>query len=318
MKISKPRKPRPAIDPIKTNVDSAPRWVLTPSKCHLCSASPRSALPRSATASPTRRHGAPVDAKWYRAVDRLLSPLIIEPDKADALQQLGRGADGPRAANSDGRQNDGLSAPPLTPTARLVLQFQRFRVGLWQRGPQDFGKVDKDTIFVMPIALRQPLSVTDADRLLINAVIHSKGRKSMGIRREFDLRQLRATVPEPLPSPRSPNFDRNLLLAAASTEEWMVSPSTPVVRRLSVVTTNSAGGESQAKPVAIHRPYARAHLPVLASILMSDLVRSGDKIDLPMPHPRVWTETAAFVYTGEETLLTDEVKQNIRYLGGKI
>lgn len=266
-------------------------------------------------ASPaSRRHGTPVDTKWYRAVDDMLTPLI----KSDQAEP-GDEKDGSRSALAcNPRDDERLLAPPLTPTARLVLQFQRFRVGLWQRGQRDFGKIDDKTVFVMPMALRQPFSGTDADRLLISAVIHSQGRKSMGIRREFDLRQLRATVPEPLPSPRTPNFDRKLLLAAASSEQWMVSPSTPVARRPSVVGAPSTGGESQTNPVAIHRPYARAHLPVLASILMSDLVHYGDKIDLPMPHPRVWTETAAFVYTGEETLLTDEVKQNIRYLGGKV
>lgn len=57
---------------------------------------------------------------------------------------------------------------------------------------------------------------------------------------------------------------------------------------------------------------------MLAAIMMSEQVRGGDRIDLPMPHPRAWTETAAFVYTGEEELLTEEVKVNILYLGGKV
>ncbi|RDA90012.1 hypothetical protein CP533_0895 [Ophiocordyceps camponoti-saundersi (nom. inval.)] len=265
MRVSKPRKPRPAIDPIKTNVESAKKWVLAASKCQLCS-------------TPRLSRGLPDDTSG----------------------------------------DDGLSAPPPSPftsLAHLTRRFQSFRVGLWQRGLADFGKVDDDTYFVMPVALRQPTTaVTNGDRLLMSAVIHSKNRKSRGIKREFDMRQLRATVPEPLPSPRSPNFDRDSLLAAASMEEWMVSPSTPVARGLVLTTT----GESQVNPVPIHRPHARAHLPVLASILMSNLVQSGDKIDLPMPYPRAWTETAAYVYTGEEEMLTDEVKENIRYLGGRI
>ncbi|RCI13214.1 hypothetical protein L249_0178 [Ophiocordyceps polyrhachis-furcata BCC 54312] len=307
MRISKLRKPRPAIDPIKTNVDSAKKWVLTASRCQLCSKSP---LPRSAITSPARNHLPPVDAKWFRAAcDGPLTPRIVEPDKAEGATE------GPRRGLPDTPRDDGLSAPPLTPLAHLTRRFQSFRVGLWQRGLTDFGRVDDDTFFVMPVALRQPTAVTDGDRLFISAVIHSKNRKPKGIKREFDLRQLRATVPEPLPSPRSPNFDRDSLLAAASTEEWMVSPSTPVSRGLVLTTTT---GESQANPVPIHAPHARAHLPVLASILMSNLVQSGDKIDLPMPYPRAWTETAAYVYTGEEEMLTDEVKENIRYLGGRI
>lgn len=65
-------------------------------------------------------------------------------------------------------------------------------------------------------------------------------------------------------------------------------------------------------------PYARAFLPSLAAIMMSALVRSGDRIDLPMPHPKAWVETAAYVYTGEEELLTATVKLNVEHLGGKV
>ena len=52
--------------------------------------------------------------------------------------------------------------------------------------------------------------------------------------------------------------------------------------------------------------------------MMSEQVRAGDRIDLPIPHPRVWAETAAYVYTGEDALLTEQVKLNILYLGGKV
>lgn len=64
--------------------------------------------------------------------------------------------------------------------------------------------------------------------------------------------------------------------------------------------------------------YARAYLPVLASVMMSDQVRRGDTIGIPVPNPRAWTETVEFVYTGVEELATEPVKQNILYLGGKV
>lgn len=59
-------------------------------------------------------------------------------------------------------------------------------------------------------------------------------------------------------------------------------------------------------------------MPVLAAIMLSDQVRSGSTIYLPMPHPRAWAETALYVYTGEEQLLSKQVKANILYLGGKV
>lgn len=64
--------------------------------------------------------------------------------------------------------------------------------------------------------------------------------------------------------------------------------------------------------------YARAQLPALAAIIMSGRVRRGDLIDLALPHPQVWPETIAYVYTGEAQLLTEQTKENILYLGGKI
>lgn len=62
--------------------------------------------------------------------------------------------------------------------------------------------------------------------------------------------------------------------------------------------------------------YARAQLPVLASIIMSNRVRQGDAIELPVPHPDAWPETVAFVYTGERKLVTNQVRENVCYLGG--
>lgn len=64
--------------------------------------------------------------------------------------------------------------------------------------------------------------------------------------------------------------------------------------------------------------YARAHLPILASVMMSRQVRHGDTIELPVPHPEAWPETVAFVYTGEEELATVPVRENIQHLGGKM
>lgn len=65
-------------------------------------------------------------------------------------------------------------------------------------------------------------------------------------------------------------------------------------------------------------PYARCSLPVLAAIIMSNQVRVGDTIELPLPQPEAWAETVAWVYTGEEELMTDKVRENVQYLGGRV
>jgi hypothetical protein len=63
--------------------------------------------------------------------------------------------------------------------------------------------------------------------------------------------------------------------------------------------------------------YARAYLPVLAALIYSGHIKPRDIIDLPLPHPQVWTRSVAYVYTGQGEL-TDAMKQNILYLGGKV
>lgn len=50
--------------------------------------------------------------------------------------------------------------------------------------------------------------------------------------------------------------------------------------------------------------------------MLSGHVRTGDIIDLPMPHPEAWTQTVAYVYTGSGEL-TEAMKQNILHLGGR-
>ncbi|OAQ79324.1 hypothetical protein VFPFJ_09810 [Purpureocillium lilacinum] len=227
---------------------------------------------------------------------------------------------------------------PLTASDRN-LYFQRFREGLWRRGSRDFGNYEHADVFVSAAELRRLSCATDGDgvvdssQLSVRVVIHSKDRSPRGLKRDFDLVALRATIPEPLPSPRSPNFDRASLLSVLEGEaapsspcESPVMPTAPrPVSDGSKDSPRNAPGPadrrthcSGSRPVPIHLQYARSHLPVLAAIMMSEQVRKGDVIELPLPHPRAWPETVAFMYTGEEELLTEQVKRNIVYLGGKV
>ncbi|ERS96809.1 hypothetical protein HMPREF1624_07018 [Sporothrix schenckii ATCC 58251] len=57
-------------------------------------------------------------------------------------------------------------------------------------------------------------------------------------------------------------------------------------------------------------------LPGLAAIILSCRVNAGDVVELPLPHPEFWPQTASYVYRNRGDL-TDEVRQNIEYLGGK-
>lgn len=63
--------------------------------------------------------------------------------------------------------------------------------------------------------------------------------------------------------------------------------------------------------------YARSYLPALAALMLSGHIKSGDAIDLPMPHPEAWPQTLSYVYTGNGDL-TEAVRQNILHLGGRV
>ncbi|KAK5992692.1 hypothetical protein PT974_06107 [Cladobotryum mycophilum] len=235
---------------------------------------------------------------------------------------------------------------PCCGSAIGQLNFQKFREDLWKRGAQSFGNAEDADVFVKPLQLPRPseeptdngvspLSSPESGHLTVRAVVRSKERAAVGLKRHFELEKLRATLPEPLPSPNSPNFDREALLSALRTPSSnnysprvTLSPPMGNERRSSgyegvkmepddgspCSTLHSPG------PIAVpmHTRYARAQLPALAAIMMSDKVRRGDTIDLPVPHPGAWAETVGYVYTGEEELLTWLVRENILYLGGRV
>lgn len=56
---------------------------------------------------------------------------------------------------------------------------------------------------------------------------------------------------------------------------------------------------------------------MLAAIILSELIKSGDTLELPLPHPRAWEDTVTYVYTGRVEL-TEPIHRNILYLGGKV
>ncbi|KAL7943085.1 hypothetical protein V8C42DRAFT_329613 [Trichoderma barbatum] len=266
---------------------------------------------------------------------------------------------------------------------KQLADIQRSRLGLWEQGSKRFGRLEDADVFVRPLPLRRclngnrspsedpytpspastpsslssptlipptPTSPTSASsrRLSVRAIIHSKSNTPVGLKREFDLDALRATIPDPLPSPRSPNFDREALLSNLRPLNRKRRASSPAdsdsldardnkddnegeeadgsygnVEEIAETATSPQPSKrrrvsSQHIAVPINAQYARAQLPALAAIIMSDRVRRGDTIELALPHPGMWPETVAYVYTGEAQLLTEQTKENILHLGGKI
>ncbi|QGI76546.1 hypothetical protein CEK25_001452 [Fusarium fujikuroi] len=196
-------------------------------------------------------------------------------------------------------------------------------------------------VFVLPVELRRlsQLSSSDAEasspypserRLTTRVAVHSRGRKSIILARTFDLDELQATLPVVSPLERHKENRRAsvVTLQPPSVSSRASSPGVSHERRHShgVLPRVDAkpspaferrGSRQGCGPVSIRLSYARTYLPVLAAVILSEHVRPGDTVELPLPHPHAWADTVAHVYTGRVTL-TEPIKQNILYLGGSI
>lgn len=133
-----------------------------------------------------------------------------------------------------------------------MVQFQQCREILWQQGRKQFGNAGHDPCFVVPEEIRRPRvagaggghngeqsPMAEESVLPVRAVIRCRDRRPISLKREFDLRELRATIPEPIPSPRSPNFDRSSLLAPFSPGGAYTGP---VTRRATAELRNLESG----------------------------------------------------------------------------
>ncbi|XXH06077.1 Type 2 glycosyltransferase [Hypoxylon texense] len=171
-----------------------------------------------------------------------------------------------------------------------------------------------------------PASPSPPKRLTVRAIVRPRAldRPSFLIQRNFDVEQLRATVPEPprysnaaAHSPTSPLAHGHHLAAAQTRSRRSSSVQSSTLLRSGAGSIDLDGLMRDAKAVPIHLKYARVYLPVIAALLSSGHVHEGDVIYLPMPHAEAWPQTAQYVYTGQGEL-TDAVRENILYLAGKV
>ncbi|OLN84389.1 hypothetical protein CCHL11_05904 [Colletotrichum chlorophyti] len=176
-----------------------------------------------------------------------------------------------------------------------------------------------------------PTPTTASHQTAIRARVRPRAldRKPFLIQRNFDIEQLRSTVPDPLPISPATDQRRRPSLAGSPLPK-AVSPRPSAARRRSSSSAYSPlpytrglkSGDSRspsrgATTMPIHLQYARSSLPVLAALIVSGHITTGDVIDLPLPHPEVWANTVAYVYTGQGEL-TEAVRENILYLAGKV
>ncbi|OTA68333.1 hypothetical protein K449DRAFT_429175 [Hypoxylon sp. EC38] len=179
----------------------------------------------------------------------------------------------------------------------------------------------------------RPGKLQGNNRLTVRAIIRPRAldRPSFLIQRNFNMDELRATVPDPVLQQEATgglNQQHRQSLPTTSAQSLSPAYAQPRSRRSSSIRSNmllhssasSLDHESlikDAKAVPIHLKYARAYLPVIAALLVSGHVHEGDVVYLPLPHADVWPETARYVYTGQGEL-TQAIRENILYLAGKV
>lgn len=261
-------------------------------------------------------------------------PTIVEETRNMLLQ----GQDGEQGGHLSQAYGRRQSAPPGVLHAR-AMQIAREREHLRRRGFVGSYRPREAELLVMPVELRRHSTITGAEppspcpvdgRLTTRVVVHSRGRKPLVLTRTFDLDELRATLPRVSPVDRADQGRRASVatLQPPSTANRQSSPGLIAERRhshgalpvLSPQRSPAAERRSSRQglsSVAIHLEYARTYLPVLAAIILSEIVRPGDTIELPLPHPRAWEDTVVYIYTGR-VALTEPIRQNIVYLGGKV
>ncbi|KAJ4397625.1 hypothetical protein N0V93_001858 [Gnomoniopsis smithogilvyi] len=284
-------------------------------------------LPSTAPNTPSNAQYAPQSGSQRLMVDETRSMLLSGMTVSQA-NHLGTVA------------NRRLSAP-----ADVLQKSRRQSLALLQPdmlqawGHVYYNEPAKADVLVAASASRRQSGVamadgTDGNCVVIRARIRprNKDRKPFLIARSFDLSQLRTTLPS---TPTTPNSLRRQsgvpvspddLSMAARTPTTPLTPLTPRLgpvqhRRLSLAAAGFRSGchpsKSNAKEMPVHLAYARSYLPALAALMMSGHIKTGDSIDLPMPHPEAWPQTLAYVYTGSGEL-TEAARQNILHLGGRV
>ncbi|KIL84516.1 hypothetical protein FAVG1_12307 [Fusarium avenaceum] len=269
-------------------------------------------------------------------------PVFRRPTLAEeSRNMLLRESDAEQRRDSAPLEHERRQSAPGGAAHARALQLARHRDHLRRRWMTGSYRSREPEILVLPVELRRfsLMSSSDAEppspypvdgRLTTRVAVHSPGKKTLVLTRTFDLDELRATLPAISSAERIEEVRRAsvVTLYPPPHNSRPSSPGLSHERRHSYGTlprTTSSrspsserrGSRQGLRPAAIRLNYARRYLPVLAAIMLSEIVRPGDTVELPLPHPHAWEDTVANVYTGR-VALTEHIRQNILYLGGSI
>ncbi|KAK0631644.1 hypothetical protein B0T14DRAFT_6736 [Immersiella caudata] len=278
-------------------------------------ASPRAPAPTPVTDQMPRGLPAPYRSRHQTLAAESRSILLAG---APAAAQANR----PSPASN--RRHSLPSPLPLPlPNSRRNSQQERAWLQAW--GPVFLGDIT-DAVFVSAVSLqyidrfngsssgvKSPNSTDKgpkpAGEMTIRALLRPNDNptKLRRVSAKVNMDGLRATVPRlpSSPSAASPRIRSSSFKLDSPAQERHFS------------TGSDVSAPSVKNTIPIHGHYAAFHLPLIAVLIFSGHVKTHDILEIPMPHPTVWKRTVEYVYTGRGEV-TDPMKQNILYLGGKL
>ncbi|RDL42353.1 uncharacterized protein BP5553_02332 [Venustampulla echinocandica] len=189
------------------------------------------------------------------------------------------------------------------------------------------GNVATADVFVNAVSLRLPsmTSVSEEEAeaksassnlVTIRARVlpKAKERKPFIIQRQFDIDELRKSIPS-IPRSKSEEPTPRLRRSSRHRRTAALQAGNGGQRRNSEYRHEEKLSSLGKGAVPLHVEYALHYLPVLGALLLSGHVRKGDSVDLPIPRPEVWPEVVSYIYTSQPAL-TAAMKENILFLAG--
>lgn len=193
--------------------------------------------------------------------------------------------------------------------------------------------------FINPVSLRRSSLIpivedsTSMNLVRIRARIHprSKERKPFVIQKDFDINQLRSCIPltettrkttlilrrssrDRRPSIQQEHSQKSRR-GSTDTRNGISSPS--IQGSLFPIREFSRSSIASQLITVSDIEYALHYLPVLAALMLSDYVKRGDTIDLPVPHPESWKDTLTYIYTGRGAV-SSCMQSNLVYFAGNV
>ncbi|TVY14931.1 hypothetical protein LARI1_G008373, partial [Lachnellula arida] len=174
------------------------------------------------------------------------------------------------------------------------------------------GNTETADAFVNAVSLRRPslvltreeghaLQPGSSNLVTIRARVapRAKERKPFLIQRQFDIEDLRTSIPAS--GTRSAGTSTPRLRRSARQRRLSAQPLSSGSKTRGRKEGGAGKGPSSLGKgvIPVHIEYALHYLPVLGALMLSGHVRKGDSIDLPVPRPEAWRDVVSYVYTGK-------------------